>query len=295
VRRLLWVLVLLGWPLMGADTGRGMLGRAIAAQAAGPDLPTYAVGDAFTFSDGRTETVVGVRGEFVDWRNDLGFAFTTFRNFLLPRESWQGSGRRGETALDASPELLWPLVPGHRADFLARRAVILETEGTRRDFLQSWSCRVEAQGETAVPAGVYDGYRLVCERRDDVAALRETKTWFYAPAIGHFLRLEDNRDGTVKRRELVAFHRSSNYPVDPAEATFQRALESLVSGSAATWQSPDKRRSIAVTPLRTFRRDSLYCRDYRQVTDAAGEIATWMGTACRQSDRQWLRQLPENQ
>src|SRR5215831_9444570 len=205
-------------------------------------------GDNFTYSDGRTETVVSVSGEAVDWKNDLGFTFRSFRNPMLPRLAWQAETRRGETVLDAAPDLLWPLAPGTEAEFVARRAVI-GNDGSRRDFVQSWRCRVEAAASIIVAAGRFDAWPLSCERRDEIGAVRERRSSWYAPAIGHVVKLEEDRDGLTTRRELVAYFKfesnhSGEVGADPAQSAFQQAMERVMTGFELTWRSEDGARSI---------------------------------------------------
>lgn len=270
-----------------------MVVLASAARADAPSLPRYTPGDNFTFSDGRTETVIEISGEMIRWRDDLGFSFDQLRNPILPRIRWEREGRRGETTLDALPDLLWPLQPGAAADFVARRQVI-EADGVRHDFVQHWSCRVEAPARLQVPAGAFEAWPMVCVRRDDLGQMREERRWWYAPAIGHFAAFEETRDGVPRRRELIAWRRlesSAERDADEASALLQQALETLVSGQELSWTSADRRRKIAVAPIRTFQRDALYCRDYRLSTTQDGAASLEEGTACRSPDAVWRRIL----
>lgn len=259
--------------------------------AEAPRLPRYTPGDNFTYSDGRTETVIEVSGEMIRWRNDLGFVFSQLPNPILPRMSWQRDGRRGETTLDALPDLLWPLQAGAAAEFVARRRVI-EADGTRHDFVQHWRCRVAAPEAIALPAGRFDSWPLFCERRDDLGQLREKRRWWYSPMVGHVVATEEMRDGVFSRRELIAWRRLEPGPEptdNPAAVLFQQALEKVASGQELSWTSPDGRHKVTVAPLRTFQREALYCRDFRLTTVLDGRPNGEQATACRSPDAVWRR------
>jgi len=271
----------------------GCLALRPAISAEAPQLPSYTPGDNFTYSDGRTETVVSVAGEVVHWRDDLGFVFSQFRNPMLPRVSWERDGRRGETTVDVLPDLLWPLTMGATAEFVARRWVI-EADGVRHDFVQHWRCYVSAPKALTTPAGGFDTWPLTCERHDDLGQLREERSWWYAPAVGHVVTAEQIREGVHSRRELIAWRRfdpGSAPAADPAAAVFQQALESVVSGQELSWKSADGHRQVAVAPIRTFQRDVLYCRDYRLTTGLDGRVTVQNGTACRGPDAVWRRMV----
>ena len=243
------------------------------------------------YSDGRTETVTQVLGELVRWRNDVGFTFAQLRNPMLPRIEWEREGRRGESVLDAMPDLLWPLQAGATAEFLARRRVI-EAGGSRHDFVQRWRCRVEAPAMIEVPAGQFEAWPLSCERHDDLGQLREERRWWYAPSVAHVVAAEEVRDGVSSRRELIAWRRFQPTPAASADETFsllQQALETLVSGQELGWTSPDGGRRISIAPVRTFQREALYCRDYRVSSLVDGKTSVEEGTACRGPDAIWRR------
>lgn len=281
---------------LAAGLATCVLALRLAVAGEAPQLPRYTPGDNFTYSDGRTETVIAVSGEAVRWRNDQGFVFDQFRNPMLPRLDWARDGRRGETSLDALPDLLWPLAAGAEAEFVARRRVI-EADGTRHDFVQRWRCRVDEPTKLKVPAGRFDAWPLSCERRDDLGQLREERRWWYAPTVGHILAAEVERDGVLSRRELIAWRRFDPGPepaADPTATVFQQAMESVVSGQELSWKSPYGHREIAVAPVRTFQRDALYCRDYRLTARLDGRVTVENGTACRSPDAVWRRVVEPN-
>ena len=72
-----------------------------------------------------------------------------------------------------------------------------------------------------------------------------------------------------------------------AQAAAGRALETAPSGTPVTWNNPDTGNSGAITPVRTFRDQGTYCREYQQTVTIDGQPQRSYGTACRQPDGSW--------
>ncbi len=78
------------------------------------------------------------------------------------------------------------------------------------------------------------------------------------------------------------------------EATRRRALESKLSGKAATWSNRASGNAGRVKPLRTYRTTSgYYCRVYRASVSGAGGSNVRTVTACRDDSGVW-QDLPES-
>jgi hypothetical protein len=156
---------------------------------AGAELPTYAVGDAFVYSDGRVEQVSRIDGEVISWQGLQGGAYQRNRNFVTPPSSWrmdQGEGRR-KPSQGASG--LWPLTPGKSVRF----NVINETRRTAGSHweraLSLWTCKVGPRHQTATPAGAFQVLTVGCELYSPVnMRLLERVAWDYAPDVGHYVR-----------------------------------------------------------------------------------------------------------
>lgn len=70
--------------------------------------------------------------------------------------------------------------------------------------------------------------------------------------------------------------------------TTQGALETGVSGEAATWYNPDSGNRGTVTPQPAYQStEGQYCREYQQSVTIGGEPETAYGTACRMPDGTW--------
>jgi len=68
----------------------------------------------------------------------------------------------------------------------------------------------------------------------------------------------------------------------------ERALERQPTGETYSWENPDSGAEYAVTPTRTYERDSGPCRDYTTEAIIDGQREVVHGTACRQADGRWV-------
>lgn len=69
--------------------------------------------------------------------------------------------------------------------------------------------------------------------------------------------------------------------------TSQQALEYSPSGKTVAWQNPDSGNSGNITPVRTYKSDDRYCREYVQEIMVGGEKQKAYGKACRKEDGHW--------
>ena len=71
------------------------------------------------------------------------------------------------------------------------------------------------------------------------------------------------------------------------QKTTNHALEKMRSGSVSSWTNPDSGNSGTVTPMRTFKTASGYCREFQQKVIVGGKEQDAHGTACRKPDGTW--------
>ena len=163
------------------------------------DVPRYAIGDARTWSsDGVewTETVVAVEGDLATWEASNGDVVKTSANFVLPpveyhQESY-GSGRSEVVEADGD---IFPLETG--------KWVNLHIREDGDDEARTRFCRVGRWSEIEVAAGRFEVVEVSCQE------LNRTKVWYYAPAIGTFVRyLNTHRYERTLSQDLVAIHRA---------------------------------------------------------------------------------------
>ena len=159
-----------------------------------------------------------------------------------------------------------------------------------------------------VPAGRFASYPITCDRptRGRSGIPTRTYRWYYAPAVGHYVRYEEYRrprgakryasPQLVKTRRLAArgVGETLMTSVDPQlDQVVQTALEEHRSGEPLEWRNAASDRRARVVPVRTLqRRDGTYCRDF--TIDVTGHAQSWQqaGLACRAADGRWVLARP---
>ncbi len=257
-------------------------------------MPRYAVGEAFTYDDNRTDTVIAARGGLVTWRTDRGIINRQSHDFLLPPVSWQTKTRRSRAVITAGTGTLWPLRIGNKARFDVSRVISGNDGSGERELLQSWQCVVEGTERLNVKAGSFDTFRIPCFRYShNTSNWRQTRTYYYAPRIGHYVVREDTYvNRASKRRELVSAGFSSKALPKSDQTSLIRAFRNTMNKNrdfaARAWKSADGRVSATLTPKRTFKNvRGNTCRDYTSTYRLGAQTRTNNKRACKQADGQW--------
>jgi hypothetical protein len=180
------------------------LSPAPAAAALAPGrLPVLESGATFVFRkpDGAevSSRVLAVEGDDVTWQSDNGWTWTG-KAFFWPVERWQSESAGGSQEISGDPRALFPLTVGER--------VAYRYHGRRQDQQAGWSgqgrCEVAAAEQITVPAGTFDTYKVVCEQGEDLSKPYRIRTWWYAPAIGHYVAtLHQTRTGGINELEQL--------------------------------------------------------------------------------------------
>lgn len=257
-------------------------------------VPRYAVGEAFTYDDKRTDTVIAAKGDLVTWRSDRGIINRQSHDFLLPPVSWQTRTRRSRAKITANTGTLWPLKIGNKVRFDVSRVISGNDGSPIRELSQSWQCVVEGTERLTVAAGSFDTYKIPCFRYTaNTSNWRQTRTYYYAPEIGHYVVREDihiNRPS--KRRELVSIGFNSRVLAKSDQTslirTFRDTMNKNRDYAGRAWKSADGKISATLTPKRTFRNvRGTTCRDYTSAYHLGVQTRTNNKRACKQADGQW--------
>jgi hypothetical protein len=267
-------------------------------QVAGPalppaPLPAFAVGNAYSFDDGRVERVAGTSARLVRWQGAGGFVFTTTDNVLLPRIAWSDTDTRGERTMAVNPAALFPLVRGNNVAFRAARHTTENRGGATTDIAESWQCRVDDTARVATKAGDFDTFRVACTLNTVPPGPTLTRTFFYAPAIDYYVRREDRTDtGDTQVITLTGY--TTTEPPLPAEAVRQRAavrqaaLETVASGEAMPWHDGASGMSGMVRPVSTMQSSRRgWCRMYEESIQANAHRYHVEHVACRSRGGSW--------
>lgn len=153
-----------------------------------------------------TSRVVAVDGEDVTWEASNGWIWTG-KTFYWPVERWRSETQdsAGAQEVMGDPAALFPMSVGER--------VAYRYQGRSRTTRAGWSgqgrCEVAASEQITVPAGSFDTYKVVCEQGEDMSDPYRTRTWWYAPAVGHYVATRhQTRDGALDELEQLVSYRA---------------------------------------------------------------------------------------
>jgi hypothetical protein len=268
-------------------------------------LPNYKKGTTFIYSDGTWETVAANSPGRVTWRNYRGNVSSGSPDFTYRRAQWQGKNSKIFREFAPRKDIffkhavtLWPLRKGNISSFSELRTRVDE-EGVVKSSKAAWTCQVVGTEKVSVMAGEFDTWKIVCKRYpgkvSSKSRIREVKTWYYAPEVGHYVLTTSKYyyHKKPRRLELLAVVPSLDGLSASAqrrmETTFQKAMEFKKSGESLSWSLPDTALSGEITPTGTFKlADGRFCRRYIQKVKFADGHRIYHGMAVRDSDGVWV-------
>jgi surface antigen len=156
-----------------------------------------------------------------------------------------------------------------------------------------------------VPAGTFNTIPVTCELKSFHGNTIRARTWFYSPAIGHYVKRVDKnppygtRIGKIVEYDLSgyipAFSNLSSSELKQAEAHLQASLDKLPSGSEVEWSSSDETTSRNITIVGTFKtKDQRFCRDVIFNTSSPSAQKTYTTVFCRDTDSWKIAFMPTN-
>jgi len=256
-------------------------------------LPDYAQGEQYIYDNGNSETVIAKEGNILTWRTNNGIVRKTYRNFTIPYLNWQTATRRGSSETDARPDMLWPLKVGNTESFNFTRNAADNDGKNSRTYKQIWQCKVEGTETVRIALGSYDTFKIVCHRYNG-KTWRQTRTYNYAPLIGHYvLRRDSFLSGPSDRRELVSYGFNSSVFSVAEQQSLTKAVQDTLSnnknGEISYWRGSKGSPRIGINPL-TLETNSkgLTCRSYEGVFSDTQRIRTNRRYACRRADGVWV-------
>lgn len=271
------------------------------------ELPQYRVGTKYVYSNGTWETVSNVGPEGVTWINHRGFESTGSPDFTYKRLKWQTKDRHGmrkynqaQFWLNEKTTTLWPLQPGNKTRY-DEYSRVFTSSGIDQSYDAYWSCEVEGTERISVVAGDFDTWKITCKRYPNsfrsTSRVREYRTWYYAPAINHWvLEVRDyNGYRENRRKELAAVlpdvstFMAQEEDVVSIKKQFQNTLEANQKEDTATWVNSQGQLLVSITPKGLFRiGNGDVCRQYHQVFTEAGMAHQYPGIACRNNEGRWV-------
>jgi hypothetical protein len=170
-------------------------------------LPNYEPGDAYVFSDGRVERVVGAEGDRMIWAGLSGPSYRRSRNFIVPVLEWRSGRGTGTREVRGNPDALWPIGRPKSARFRVITQTKANPQAAAKRSVSLWVCKTSKPKPFTVAAGTYSAIPVVCDRYSPTTMrLVERREWDYAPELGHYIRRVSINylRGTTRSVELVA-------------------------------------------------------------------------------------------
>lgn len=257
-------------------------------------LPSYQLGDSYTYSSGRTETVAEIGDEYIVWRNDLRSEFERYPNFVLPSAMTRTDKGQVTRKFNVAPDVMWPLIPGTRRQFVSEIKVRLQGQNSEQLFRREWICTVNGPEKVNVRFGQFDSVKISCERYGR-GRWRQTRTWYYVPQIGHYVRRVDQIQGRQSRDiELLSIQQGfAGLSRNAKRALYdleQQTLERMPSGKPANWRSREGNLAVTMTVTKTMQTEAgQFCRTFRQEIQRRGVERLVPGLACRTWNGRWVR------
>lgn len=177
-------------------------------------LPSYQAGDTFTYVDAGGKNyvrkVVKTDEDIVEWITETNYRFSAYRNFALPKISWDGPSSSGKMLSSLDPGQLWPLERKNKAEITVTYHKHDKIKKLTEKYQENWSCQVNRDRIVTVPAGTFKTFKIVCKRLDEAQKVTRTHIWFYAPEVGHFVK-RIKKYGSKRRQviELISYSKAN--------------------------------------------------------------------------------------
>ncbi|MEJ1401723.1 MAG: hypothetical protein RPU41_13545, partial [Candidatus Sedimenticola sp. (ex Thyasira tokunagai)] len=262
------------------------------------ELPSYTAGEFFMFDKGIVNTVQSKSGNIVEWKNNYNITRRALSNFVIPDLAWTNRTRKSKGETTAHPGTLWPLKVGNRAVIPFNQVITNHDGSDPMTLTRDWECAVAETATISVMAGTFDTYQIICKRFSETSGrLRATRTFYYAPSIGHYVLKEDDyRSNPDKRQELVAYGFNSTYLPKREQGelinTLDKTLNRNPDGIASTWTTKSGKVTAMLVPTTSYRSDEgSSCREYKSIYNIGGRIGTSnLRNVCKkQGKNSWIR------
>lgn len=266
---------------------------AVAAAAAGP---VYEAGDIYVYADGKVETVSRVSPEQVLWESAEGTTYTAFRNFILPPMSWKSGTSSGENKIDPTLGEKWPPATDKAITFSVGTRAAGSSVYATPVWSGKWECGTDTPARITTIAGTFDTVAITCHRRKPSPGSWKTRTWYFVPSVGHYVRRTDYIHGTSRKVtvDLVAIQPSGKGWPPAARGgldwAIQSALDSGQTGKAVEWRSSAIGAAFLIRVTgKAPASKGVVCLRYIIERSASDQIRQFPAVACKQPNQdRWM-------
>lgn len=256
--------------------------------------PYYEVGDSYTYSNGRTETVIRIEGKLVYWAVSDGSHLTALSNFVLPPVRLENAGDSVEFSVTSDAKTKWPPAMARQLSYHVE-TVGGEGGRLREAWSGEWRCAVGGQSALAVPAGLFDVISISCERSRGSGNTNRRIVWDYAPDVRHFVRRTESTGGTGTSDvlELVAVRPGKSGWSRSARSGFRWAIRKLLDrgavGDSVDWRVGGVGVEFDITLTGDVEAaEGVSCRRYTMLRRKPAVPRLFPALACRNgADGQW--------
>ncbi len=258
--------------------------------------PSYEVGDAYVYSDGRVETVSRVGPERTLWEAGDGSVYTGYRNFVLPPISWKSGTSRGENQVQPAAGPKWPPAATGEIVFSVGSKAGDGSPDAPRSWSGQWRCVTGGTSPVKALAGLFDAVVIECQRTSPEPGTWKKRTWYYVPEIGHYVRRVDVIHGTGRNIivDLVAIRPGGKGWPPAARGGLDWAIQGALD--AGDYENIVEWRSSAVGAMFSIRltgnvtvSGQADCRRYNIQRAGPDQIKLFPAIACKTSaGERWL-------
>ncbi len=257
--------------------------------------PLYTLGDAFVWSSGHVDRVVRVGADNVVWRSTDGTGRTAFRSFTMPPLAWQTASAEGSAKVGINPLDAWPLQPGVEVAFEVASSSRDLSQEAASEIVESWRCGRGQDRMIDVPAGRFATQVVTCTRTPAPNGSWQKRTWYYAPAVRHYVRRDSfDAAGRRLRIRLVSLRPAWRDWPPAARAGLDWAIQDTLSngeqGIGVEWGSSGVSTKLIIVPGAELKaRDDRRCRRYALIQGEPMAPRVYPAIACWDPDKgKWL-------
>lgn len=229
----------------------------------------YDVGERYVFGGGITHDVVEISAGRVKWKTSEGETFSTSPEIGLPDIEWEYGTWMGRNKSMRDREAPWPPAEGRSVTFAVRSEEWSTDAGKnppRQKAELHWTCETSDGGNIEVPAGAFAVTVIACERWPVPAGDWQKRVWYFAPAIGHYVRRDDLDTAglTIESLELVAALPGGGGGIQKGlRGVLRDTLSNRAVNDPAVWNSPAGAGKYVVRVTRDFKGEAgRRCRAY---------------------------------
>jgi hypothetical protein len=256
-------------------------------------FPNFTVGESFKFKGQPTLTVTEVKDTEIDWLSSTGVKSQTSKNPMLPILGWESKNSIGDGQFDTDDKVIWDAIFDGSIRFNYVQTVTALKDKSVNIYRQNWQCMFDGRKKIKIKIGEFETQIVKCYRFYK-GHLKQTSTFFYAPAIQYYIKKTDEYSYKPSRTIELQAHEFSTQSLPQSELstltkTVQETLNSSASKVESNWTSNSKNLTAKIIADPTYNnKNGIQCRNYRGIFEIENKRMTNARTACLNSNGVWI-------